>query len=150
MKTFSAFFLTPALNNGLLFDFRTTSENHSWPSFNLWSKWLQWNRTKIAKAAAKTESAPVETLSYHSLMVNGARHYISKNYALSLTYYRRALVVRPDDSIALSGEAWSLYYLGQGEQAAKDFQALLKFDANDSWAREGMALCQSTSTTVCA
>jgi len=147
MKTLSALFLFPALTNGLLLMAGMAVENRSLPAFNFWPK--RFNRTG-PKVGRPMQPQPVETLSYHSLMINGARHYTAKNYALALANYRRALAVRPDDVTALSGEAWSLYYLGQEEQAAKDFRALLKFDANDSWAREGMALCQSASTTVCA
>jgi tetratricopeptide (TPR) repeat protein len=136
MKTFFAFFLLPALATGPFLDDRSILPNLTWPSLSFWPRSNQ--------GSGKIRPRRVETQSYHSLMVNGARQYTAKNYALALSSYRRALAIRPDDVTALSGEAWSLYFLGQGEQAAKDFQAILKHDANDSWAREGMALCGST------
>ena len=147
MKTLFAFFLFPALTNGLLLSASLATGDHAWPSFNFWPRW---NERKRATTLRTIKIEPSETLSYHSLMVNGARHYTAKNFALALSSYRRALAIRPNDITALSGEAWSLYYLGQGEQAAKDFQAILKQDANDSWAREGMVLCKSNSNTLCA
>jgi tetratricopeptide (TPR) repeat protein len=146
MKTFF-FLLLPTLTSALLLNTSLVTIPPFWPSFNFWPKRPRGNR---ARAIRSFKSQPVETQSYHSLMVNGARHYTAKNFALALSSYRRALTIRPNDMTALSGEAWSLYYLGQGEQAAKDFQAILKQDANDSWAREGIVLCQSISTMACA
>jgi len=150
MKTLSALFLLPALTNGLIFSAAMASENLPLPSFNSWLKWPKWNRAKTPGSSNHPEHRAAEALSYHSLMVNGARYYTVKNYALALANYRQALVLRPNDATALSGEAWSLHYLGLDDQAAKDFQTLLKFNANDSWAREGMSLCRSALNPTCA
>lgn len=153
MKTLSTLFLFPALASVLV---HARLHAVGFPCFN-------WKRKKLLEASGEGERRQVETLNYHSLMINAARHYTAKKYAMALANYRRVLAVRPDDTAALSGEAWSLYYLGQGEKAAEDFQTLLNLDANDSWAREGMALCEhrknasrrepqkvSVSTAVCA
>ncbi len=151
MKTFLTFFLLPAMACGSSLGERSLLPNLTWPSFNFWPK--------PSKRIRRFKAKPNEAQSYHSLMVNGARHYTARYYALALSDYRRALALRPNDVTALSGEAWSLYHLGQGELAAKDFEAILEQDAHDSWAREGLALCESprlnnspanSSTPLCA
>ena len=72
------------------------------------------------------EEKPAETtsLDYRAQMVVAYRHYLDKNYTLALNTYRRVLADYPADVTALSGEAWSLYYLGDKERAAADFRAL--------------------------
>jgi tetratricopeptide (TPR) repeat protein len=148
MKIFSLLSPLPALATGTPLETPVTLISLSWPSFHFWPKWLTWNRTAKVKPAPKVELPPVEPLSQHSLMVNAARQYVARNYAVALAYYRRALAVNPNDLAARSGEAWSLYYMGQEELAAKDFQAILKVDANDSWAREGFELCTHGYSSV--
>jgi len=150
MKTLTALFFLPALTNGLFLATAMAADSRPLPSLNSRLKWPKWNHPKASKNPGQPENQPLEPLSYHSLMVNGARYYTAKNYALALANYRQALSLRPDDATALSGEAWSLYYLGLGDQAAKDFQTLLKFNANDSWAREGISLCRTGSNPACA
>jgi TolA-binding protein len=85
---------------------------------------------------------PVPRIDYRSQMVIAYRHYLDKDYNLALATYRRVLADYPGDAIALSGEAWSLYYLGDGYRAAVDFRALLHANAADSWARKGLDLCE--------
>ena len=58
---------------------------------------------------------------YRSQMVIAYRHYLDKNYNLALATYRRVLADYPGDATALSGEAWSLYYLGDGNRAGSRF-----------------------------
>jgi tetratricopeptide (TPR) repeat protein len=100
----------------------------------------QGNADDIQKAAKNV--LHLDPLNYRAQMVSAYQHYTAKNYGAALAAYRRVLTYYPDDMTALSGEAWSLYYLGQGEKAAVDFQTLLSIDSNDSWARKGLALCQ--------
>jgi len=83
----------------------------------------------------------LDPLNYQAQMVGAARHYLSKEYAMSYAAYHRVLISYPDDLIALSGEAWSLYYLGRTKEAEAGFQTLLDLNSNDTWAKKGLALC---------
>jgi tetratricopeptide (TPR) repeat protein len=85
----------------------------------------------------------VDPLNYRAQMASAYQQYTAKNYALALASYRRVLTYYPDDMTALSGEAWSLYYLGQSDKATVDFQTLLGLNADDAWAQKGLALCQA-------
>ena len=99
------------------------------------------NATEIEKAAENV--LHLDPLNYRAQMVAAYQHYTAKDYAVALATYRRVLTYYPDDMTALSGEAWSLYYLGQGDKAAADFQTLLSINSNDSWSQKGLALCQA-------
>jgi tetratricopeptide (TPR) repeat protein len=101
----------------------------------------QGNTAEIQKAAENV--LHLDPLNYRAQMVAAYQQYTAKNYAAALATYRRVLTYYPDDMTALSGEAWSLYYLGQGEKAAADFQILLGINSNDAWAQKGLALCQA-------
>jgi Flp pilus assembly protein TadD len=92
--------------------------------------------------AAHRMITPAPPLDYRAHMVIAYRHYLDKNYRLALATYRRVLVDFPTDPTALSGEAWSLYYLGDESRAAADFRRLLYANASDSWARMGLDLCE--------
>jgi len=101
--------------------------------------------------AAATEKAAenvlhVDPLNYQAQMVAAAQQYASKNYASALASYRRVLTYYPDDLTALSGEAWSLYFLGRVKEAATDFQLLLGINASDTAARKGLNLCLGKAT----
>ncbi len=100
----------------------------------------QGNADDIEKAAENV--LHVDPLNYRAQMVSAYQYYTAKNYAVALAAYRRVLTYYPDDMTALSGEAWSLYYLGQGDKAAADFQTLLSINSDDTWAQKGLALCQ--------
>jgi tetratricopeptide (TPR) repeat protein len=88
----------------------------------------------------------LDPLNYRAQMAIAYRHYLAKEYAMALASYRRVLTYYPDDMTALSGEAWSLFYLGQGDKAEADFKTLLGVNANDMWAQKGLALCQESKT----
>ena len=141
MKSLSTLFLLPALTTTSLFLASMTTNRCWWTSLNFRSKWFKSSSGNSLEPEDEHHSKMEIPQSHHSLMVNAARHYTFKNYAAALGNYRRVLADNPGDRAALSGEAWCLYYMGQEEQAAKDFAALLKFDISDSWAQEGMALC---------
>ena len=149
MKTFSTLIL-PALITAGLFHAAMAWEAHSESLTGFWPKWLKRKGATSSGSDREPNDEPVEAQSYHSLMVNAARQYSFKNYAAALTNYRKVLADEPNNAAALSGEAWSLYHMGQAEQAAKYFQTLLTFDATDSWALEGMSLCshKGLSTTA--
>lgn len=101
-------------------------------------------------AAAIEKSAEnvlhLDPLNYRAQMASAYQQYLAKNYAMALASYRRVLTYYPDDMTALSGEAWSLYYLGQTDKAASDFQTLLSVNSDDSWAQKGLALCGQQKT----
>jgi len=86
----------------------------------------------------------LDPMNYRAQMAVAYRHYLAKDYAMALASYGRVLTYYPDDMIALSGEAWSLYYLGQQDKAEADFKTLLGINANDTWAQKGLALCQQS------
>jgi len=88
----------------------------------------------------------VDPLNYQAQMVAAAQQYASKNYASALASYRRVLTYYPDDLTALSGEAWSLYFLGRVKEATTDFQLLLGINASDTAARRGLNLCLGKAT----
>jgi len=94
----------------------------------------------FSRNRATTPAPP--PVDYRSQMVIAYRYYLDKNYSLALAIYRRVLVDYPGDPTALSGEAWSHYYLGDGNRDAADFRAILHANAADSWARKGLALCE--------
>jgi len=100
----------------------------------------QGNADDIQKAAENV--LHIDPLNYRAQMAAAYQQYLAKNYTVSLAGYRRVLTYYPDDMTALSGEAWSLYYLGHRDQASADFQTLLGVDSNDAWSQKGLALCQ--------
>jgi tetratricopeptide (TPR) repeat protein len=100
----------------------------------------QGNAAAIQKAAENI--LHLDPMNYRAQMAAAYQQYTAKNYSAAFATYRRVLTYYPDDMTALSGEAWSLYYLGQGEKAAADFQTLLSINANDSWSQKGLVLCQ--------
>jgi tetratricopeptide (TPR) repeat protein len=101
--------------------------------------------------AAGTEKAAEDVLhldpiNYRARMVEAYQQYAGGHYAMALAAYRQVLTNYPDDMTALSGEAWSLYYLGQKEPAAADFQTLLSINSTDEWAQKGLSLCQGQTS----
>jgi len=89
----------------------------------------------------------VDPLNYQAQMLAAARQYSSKNYAMALASYRRVLTYYPDDLTALSGEAWSLYYLGHLKEASADFHLLSGINSSDTWAQKGLQLCAEGKAT---
>lgn len=85
---------------------------------------------------------PMPPVDYRAQMVLAYRHYLERNYSLALALYRRVLADYPGDALALSGEAWSLYYLGDESHAAADFRTLLHANEADLWAKKGLDLCE--------
>jgi tetratricopeptide (TPR) repeat protein len=104
----------------------------------------QGDAAAIEKAAENV--LHVDPLNYQAQMTSAEQQYASKNYAVALADYRRVLVYYPDDTTALSGEAWSLYSLGRIKEATADFQLLLGLNSSDTWARKGLNLCQGKTT----
>jgi tetratricopeptide (TPR) repeat protein len=85
----------------------------------------------------------VDPINYEAQMLAASEQYSLKDYAMALASYRRVLTYYPDDLTALSGEAWSLFYLGRNKEATADFQVLLGINASDIWAQKGLASCQA-------
>lgn len=102
------------------------------------------DNTAIEKSAE--DVLHLDPMNYRAQMAVAYRHYLAKEYAMALASYRRVLTYYPDDMIALSGEAWSLYYLGQQDKAEADFKTLLGINADDAWAQKGLSLCQESKT----
>lgn len=88
----------------------------------------------------------LDPLNYRAQMALAYRHYLAKEYAMALASYRRVLLYYPDDMTALSGEAWSLLYLGQQDKAEADFKTLLGVNSGDAWAQKGLELCQESKS----
>jgi len=102
------------------------------------------NAAEIQKAAENV--LHLDPLNYRAQMASAYQYYTAKNYAVAFAGYRRVLTYYPDDMTALSGEAWSLYYLGQGDKAAADFQILLGVNPEYPYAEQGLALCREQKT----
>ena len=98
----------------------------------------QGDTAAIEKAAENV--LHVDPLNYQAQMLDASQQYASKNYAIALASYRRVLTYYPDDLTALSGEAWSLYYLGRTKEATADFKILLGINSSDTWAQKGLSL----------
>jgi tetratricopeptide (TPR) repeat protein len=98
----------------------------------------QGDAAAIEKAAE--DVLHVDPLNYQAQMLDASQQYASKNYAIALASYRRVLTYYPDDLTALSGEAWSLYYLGRAKEATADFKLLLGINSSDTWAQKGLSL----------
>jgi tetratricopeptide (TPR) repeat protein len=104
----------------------------------------QGDNTAVEKSAE--DVLHLDPLNYRAQMALAYRHYLAKDYAMALASYRRVLTNYPDDMTALSGEAWSLFYLGQQDKAEADFKTLLGINASDTWAQKGLSLCQESKT----
>jgi len=104
----------------------------------------QGDNTAIEKSAE--DVLHLDPMNYRAQMAVAYRHYLAKDYAMALASYRRVLTYYPDDMTALSGEAWSLLYLGQQDKAEADFKTLLGINADDTWAQKGLSLCQESKT----
>jgi tetratricopeptide (TPR) repeat protein len=111
---------------------------------------LMYVNVALGDAAATEKAAEnvlhVDPLNYQAQMMAAAQQYALKNYAMALASYRRVLNYYPDDLTALSGEAWSLYYLGRVKEAKADFEILLGINSSDIWAVKGLNLCNGKST----
>jgi tetratricopeptide (TPR) repeat protein len=82
-----------------------------------------------------------DPLNYTAQMAGAWQQFTAKNYGQSLAGYRRVLTYYPDDLDAISGEGWSLYYLGDLKGAGADFQILLSVNPSYSYAQQGFDLC---------
>jgi tetratricopeptide (TPR) repeat protein len=87
-----------------------------------------------------------DPLNYRAQMAGAAQQFTAKSYGPALAAYRRVLVYYPDDLEARSGEAWCLYYLGDRDKAAADFQVLLGVNPEYPWAQRGLDLSQNKAS----
>ena len=82
-------------------------------------------RLAAAFQAARMYTRALETLGdLHAPSIEAPSLRALGRYEESLEAYRRWLLEAPGDETALSGEAWSLYYLGRDAQASAAFEAL--------------------------
>lgn len=87
----------------------------------------------------------VDPINYRAQMAGATLQYAAQNYREALSYYHRVRQYYPEDPDALSGEAWSLYNLGRGDEAVTSFQTLLSINPSYPDAKQGFELSQSKS-----
>ncbi len=93
---------------------------------------------KIRVAAENVLKA--EPTNYRAHMALTGLLFTSREYRRSLSGYRRVLTFYPGDLDALSGAAWSAFYLGEKREAIEDFQQLMSLSPDYSYARKGYEL----------
>lgn len=97
---------------------------------------------KIRVAAENILKAEPTNYSAHTAMASLL--FNSREYRRSLSAYRRVLAFYPGDVDALSGAAWSAFYLGEKREALEDFQQLMSLSPDYTYARKGYELCAPT------
>ena len=98
---------------------------------------------KIRVAAENILKA--EPTNYRAQMAMAGLLFVSREYRRSLSNYRRALASYPGDLDALSGAAWSAFYLGEKREALDYFQQLMSISPDYTYARKGYELSAAPS-----
>jgi tetratricopeptide (TPR) repeat protein len=93
---------------------------------------------KIERAAEDLLRA--EPTNYRAQAALAALHFANKDYRRSASDYHRLLTTYPDDADAMSGEAWSAFYLGLHREASETFRRLLSINASYPYAKQGLDL----------
>lgn len=101
---------------------------------------------KIRLAAENVLKA--EPTNYRAHMAMAGLLFSSREYRRSLSAYRRVLAFYPGDLDALSGAAWSAFYLGEKREALDDFQQLMSLSPDYTYARKGYELCTGQSSKL--
>jgi tetratricopeptide (TPR) repeat protein len=99
---------------------------------------------KIERAAEDILRA--EPTNYRAQAALAALHFANKDYRRSASDYRRLLTTYPDDADAMSGEAWSAFYLGLHREASETFRRLLSINASYPYAKQGFDLAMGKLT----
>ena len=81
-----------------------------------------------------------EPTNYRAQSALGALHFGNKDYRRSASDYHRLLSTYPDDADAMSGEAWSAFYLGLRREAYDSFRRLLSISPSYPYAQQGFDL----------
>lgn len=97
------------------------------------------------KDGKKIESAAEDILraeptNYRAQAALAALHFANKDYRRSASDYNRLLTTYPDDADAMSGEAWSAFYLGLRRDAYDAFRRLLSISPSYPYAQQGFDL----------
>lgn len=77
---------------------------------------------------------------YRASMVLAAQAYATRDYRKSLSMYKRILSFYPDDIDAMSGAAWSDFYVGNKREAMEGFSKILALQPTYQYAQEGYDL----------
>jgi tetratricopeptide (TPR) repeat protein len=93
---------------------------------------------KIERAAE--DILRTEPTNYRAQAALAALHFANKDYRRSASDYHRLLVTYPDDADAMSGEAWSAFYLGLRHEAYEAFRRLLSMSPSYPYAQQGFNL----------
>jgi len=99
---------------------------------------------KIERAAE--DILRVEPTNYRAQAALAALHFAGKDYRRSASDYHRLLATYPDDADAMSGEAWSAFYLGLRIEATETFRRLLSISPSYPYAQQGLDLTVGKTT----
>lgn len=93
------------------------------------------DETKIKRAAEGL--VRLVPSNYRAAMVLAAQAYATRDYRKSLSMYNRILSFYPDDIDAMSGAAWSDFYVGNKREAMQGFSKILALQPSYQYAQEG-------------
>jgi tetratricopeptide (TPR) repeat protein len=99
---------------------------------------------KIERAAEDILRA--EPTNYRAQSALAALHFANKDYRRSASDYHRLLTSYPDDADAMSGEAWSAFYLGLRRESYDAFRRLLSISPSYPYAQQGFDLIVGKKT----
>jgi tetratricopeptide (TPR) repeat protein len=83
---------------------------------------------------------------YRAQSALAAVHFGNKDYRRSASDYHRLLTTYPDDVDAMSGEAWSAFYLGLRRESYDSFRRLLSVSPSYPYAQQGFDLIVGKKT----
>jgi hypothetical protein len=93
---------------------------------------------KIERAAEDILRA--EPTNYRAQSALAALHFANKDYRRAASDYHRLLATYPDDADAMSGEAWSAFYLGLRRESYDSFRRLLGISPSYPYGQQGFDL----------
>jgi len=93
---------------------------------------------KIERAAE--DILRTEPTNYRAQSALAVLHFTNKDYRRSASDYHRLLATYPDDADAMSGEAWSAFYLGLRRESYDSFRRLLSISPSYPYAQQGFDL----------
>ena len=94
---------------------------------------------KILAAAEKV--LRVEPTNYRALMAAAGAQFAAADYRKARSCYGRVLSSYPEDTDALSGAAWSAYYLGDRVAAQRGFERIAMVSPDYPYVQDGLSLC---------
>jgi tetratricopeptide (TPR) repeat protein len=93
------------------------------------------DETKIKRAAEGL--VRLVPSNYRASMLLAAQAYATRDYRKALSMYKRILSFYPDDIDAMSGTAWSDFYVGNKREALQGFTKILAVQPSYQYAQEG-------------